>query len=553
VSISDIDSVNNVVRNFDSRDLEVAIATGRVKGQVDSHGVARFLGIPYAEPPIGELRFRPTAPKAPWRGVLDATRFGPAAAQYFDPLELPIVDIQDGAQAADRPAFVGSEDALTLNIWTALPDFARKPVIVWIHGGANWLESSRLTVYHGDRFARSKEVVFVSLNYRLGPFGFLDLSVLGGEAWRGGHSNGLRDQLTALHWVRDHIAAFGGDPENITLMGESAGSMDISWLLASDRLRGLVRRIVLMSGVASVRGFAMTEGNSAHSAEYGRRDAAQFFELLGIDSLSQLLALDTAALLDRLAAAVPARDMLFYWDSIFYPRVDPSFAPVTPFEYVAKGSARAIDMLIGSTAYEMGLWLTWDPSLNRQTVACQAARLECLDARQRDGAVALYDRCFATQPEGARGMHLLGDAMFVMPGVQLAESHAETGGRSWLYQFSWEIPGSPMRASHAADVPFFFDNAALPAAEALLGSPRTAVDAAARQRLSRQMHHSLISFARHGDPGMGSDRSSISWPVYDRTHRRTMMFDAETSLQEDPFGERRVWWQSQVYLPVLRR
>ena len=182
--------------------LVVDAPCGSLSGLWDEQaGLGRFLGIPYAEPPVGDLRFKPTVPKRRWPGTLDASRFGPASAQVFDRLEGGIEEFED--EPKDGAAWsVGSEDSLTLNVWTPAADDGRRSVLVWIHGGANYLESSRQPIYHGDRLAQRGDVVFVSLNYRLGIFGFLDLSVLGGEAYRGSHSNGLRDQLTACNGSR---------------------------------------------------------------------------------------------------------------------------------------------------------------------------------------------------------------------------------------------------------------------------------------------------------------------------------------------------------------
>lgn len=285
-----------------SADVIVTTRSGRLRGAVDSEtGIARFLGVPYAEPPLGANRFRPTVPVKPWDGIRDAVSFGHASAQVFDPHEAPYEEFVDAPEAV-APTWVGSEDSLTLNIWTPKPDDKKRPVLVWIHGGANWLESSRLSAYHGDRFVARGDVVFISLNYRLGVFGFLDLSVVGGEDFAGSHSNGLRDQMTALLWIKENIAAFGGDPDNITLMGESAGSIDISWHMTTGRLDGLVRRLVMMSGVGGARGFGHDHARSGHSEAVGRERAQEFLTRIGVTSIADLQALGTGEILERQAA-----------------------------------------------------------------------------------------------------------------------------------------------------------------------------------------------------------------------------------------------------------
>jgi para-nitrobenzyl esterase len=454
-------------------------------------------------------------------------------------------DIADAPPRDTPPPFVGSESSLTLNVWCPPPCDVPRPVVVWIHGGANWLESSRVSAYHGDVLAKHGDLVFVSLNYRLGPFGFLDVSVLGSAAYRGSHSNGLRDQVAALRWIRASIAAFGGDPDNVTLMGESAGSMDISWLLATGELQGLVRRVVLMSGVAGVSGFARTAEGTLYSEEAGRDQARALLGALEITSMEQLLGTSTAELMERVAAIVPSRHMLFHWDSLFYPRIDGAFIRSSPFDAAREGRTRGFDMLVGSTAYELGLWLLWDPLLDRSTTERMLARLPCFPESERRATAALYDRLYAHEPAGVRAMHLLGDAMFVMPGVLLAEEHVRAGGRAWMYQFTWEVPRSPVRATHAADVLFFFGKHATPAARMLIGAPVDPADARTRDRMALRMLEALARFARQGD--------EPPWPRYDAHARSVMMFGAEASIVSDPFRERREWWMSRIYGPVTKR
>ncbi len=220
---------------------------GRLRGR-HVEGVDRFAGIPYAHPPLGARRFAPAEPLAGWEGELDAADFGPASAQIFDPNE---GSLDEFGEAGPAKGWVGSEDSLTLNIWRPSGTTGGLPVLIWVHGGANWLGSSRFATYHGTRLAKEGAVV-VSLNYRLGIFGFLDLSPIGGPP--DAHSHGLTDQLAAIEWVVANIAAFGGDPANITLMGNSAGAMNVSWHLASGRLPEGVRRVFPVQRRGQCRG-----------------------------------------------------------------------------------------------------------------------------------------------------------------------------------------------------------------------------------------------------------------------------------------------------------
>lgn len=532
----------------------VRTAAGCVRGlRTASPGLHFFGGVPYAQPPVGPLRFMPPLRPLPWSGVLDCSAFGPAAAQHYDPKEAPLSELVDGAGdetvAAAPGAGIGDEDCLTLNIWTPAPDRARRPVLVWIHGGANWLESSRLHSYHGDALCRRGGVVMVSLNYRLGLFGFLDLSVLGNAAFDGSHSNGLRDQLMAIDWVHDNIEAFGGDPDQVTLMGESAGSMDLSWLLAGGHLRGRARRVALMSGVGSLGGAGGRGPHAVHSLATGRRRAADHLARLGIDSLPQLLACSTRELLQRQAQVVAASDTLFDMDTLFYPRVHAPFTPLAPLPALHGGAADGMDLLIGFTAYEMGLWLLWDEQLDRRDAGELARRVPGLDETAADQAAALYTARF---PHGDAGMHLLGDAFFVMPSLWAAEAHARRGGRAWVYRFDW-LADARRRALHASDQLFFFGTHDCAGGRQLLGEPADNAERQARDALARESVDGLIAFVTTGDPRPPGSRLA-AWAPYDTVDRPLMSLGGPSGPQrlDDPYAERRVWWTRQVLDDALK-
>ena len=518
----------------------VETSSGRVRGRTDANGLCCFLGIPYAEPPVGALRFRPPVPVTPWQDIRDASAFGAASAQVFDPLEARIEDLV-GEPSDIQPVCVGSEDSLTLNVWTPGTDDARRPVIIYIHGGANWLESSRVPVYHGDRFAARGDIVFASLNYRLGFFGFLDVGVLD-PAYAGSHINGLHDQALALRWLKDNIAAFGGDPDNITVMGESAGSVDTSWLLASGALDGIARRAVLMSGVNTVS--AVPRRHADDSRESARL-AGELLGRAGIASMDQLLALSTEEVLARHADLLGSYHMLSI-DSWFYPRLDAVTLTRSPYDWAASADSAAIDVMIGTTAYEMGLWLLWDDILDQRPFA---ETINFLGPLADDAAAALtetYRRAFPDASEGVRGMQLLSDAVFVMPSVLLAERRAMAGARTWFYQFAWEIPDSPMAAAHATDLPFAFDKMDATQSRDLFTPPCPADEEARRQKLAFAFQDAIIAFARHGDPNRDGSGDLPHWPAYEVNQRAVLRLDEESCVLDDPYGAR-----SAVWLPLL--
>ena len=516
-----------------------ATTSGRVRGALDSKVDAyRFLGIPYAAPPIGPHRFRPAHPLGAWQGVLDATRFGPAFAQLFDPAESLLEELVD-EPGADDPIWVGSEDALRLNIWSpkrSVPD--GWPVLVYIHGGANWLEASRCGVYHGDVLC-SEGAVVVTLNYRLGVFGFLDLSCLGPEAPQAAASNGLTDQLMALDWIIANIAAFGGNPNQITLLGESAGSMDISWLLASGRLAGKVKRVVLMSGIASVVGFGRAEGKSLHTLDEGKHRAQLLLGAMGINSFTQLNAMSCDEIMVAQANAFANQDTLFNRDTLFYPRLEGMLGR-DPFDAANLGLTRDIEILAGFTSYEMGLWLLWDEELDRRDTLWAAQQVPGLPSHLHGSLAQHYDMAFAHEDKGVRAMHLLGDAMFVMPTLIFAQAHARNGGKVWLYQFDYPSIDPRTRALHAADQVFFFGKANSPGGVALMGAPMDAHEAKAREELSLHMQAYLHGFAK------GYDLSNKSWPSFTPQLPKAMNFAHAPKVQPDLFGARWSWWLNHV-------
>jgi para-nitrobenzyl esterase len=530
--------------NGRSRIVQVQTSLGTVESDIDAaSGVIAFLGVPYAAPPTGKLRFRPAVEHPGWTGVRNARRFGPASAQLFDPCESSVEELCD-IIPEETPLWVGSEDSLTLNIWTPGTDDLRRPVIVYIHGGANWLESSRGAVYHGDVLAARGDAVVVTLNYRLGLFGFLDVSTLGPEAPQDASRNGLTDQLMAFDWIRTNILAFGGDPDNITLTGESAGSMNISWHLAAGLLAGGVSRIALMSGIASVNGFARGGTRNLHGLEEGKARAAAFWTAMGIESFAALQQLSTQELMERKARVVADSHILFDMDTLFYPRTLPQ-SPMDPFDAVNLGHSAELDMMIGFTSYEMGLWLLWDQKLDANDTAWAAAHIPGLPETLRADIAAHYDRVFAHEPPGIRAMHMLGDAMFVIPSVVFAEAHVRNGGRAWMYQF--DHPGSDprMRALHAADIVGFMGKYDTATGMALMGKPTGPGEADRRAALSDYMQRRLLAFAH------GEDLTAYGWAAYDSAAPQILNFAAEPGLLDDPLADRWRWWRDNIIAPEL--
>jgi para-nitrobenzyl esterase len=533
--------------------VRVRCSAGELVGEaLADRSCDRFLGIPYAAPPLGGQRFQPARPHDGWQAVLDATRFGAASAQVFDPHEAAFAELDDGPVRC----WAGSEDSLTLNIWRPQARPKPCPVVIWVHGGANWLESSRLAIYDGAVFAAGG-VVFISFNYRLGLFGFLDLSPIGGPGQA--HSNGLTDQLAAIEWVCANIAGFGGDPANITLVGESAGAMDISWLLASGRLPAGVRRLMLMSGVASVIGLGRDGVQSAHDPAEGRRRAGEFLEALGFSTFQQLCAASTAEILERHTTVVSTSSILLEMDTLFYPRTG-AVSALDPFEAARAGVGSDREFLIGYTGYELGLWLLWDDELDRRPPEWAARAIPWIPDHVRADLSDRYRAWLPGEQAARLGMHMLGDAMFAMPSMWMADLLATSGAPVHFYRFDWEA-GPRVGALHAADQAFLFGHANTAVGEPLVGKAADAAGASRRQHIAEDMLAAVLAFAAGGSAnfaaggganfaaGGSADFAGAAWPAWTAAGRAVRLFGGAQPVAVDPIRPRRQWWTDNV-LPV---
>lgn len=459
-------------------DVVVATTSGRVRGRIED-GIAAFRGIPYAAAPFGEHRFRAPVPAQPWDGVRDALAFGATAPKrpYAPPLDRLLPD----------PSIPG-EECLNLNVWTPNPNPVRLPVLVWIHGGSFRNGSSSLPIYDGRAFARDG-VVLVSINYRLGIEGF-------GVFPDAPNNRGLLDQIAALHWIHDNIGAFGGDPGNVTVCGESAGAISIGALLASPRSTGLFRRAVLQSGPP----MAMSDST-------GRRTTTLIAKRLGVPATAQAFAAaDREALLEAQSAVTRAGNPLTGANS-FGPVIDGDLIPADPMMALCGGAARDIDLLLGYNSEEYRLWFVPTGVVDRVNVF--TLRLALAKFRIKARVAKQYRRSNpAAKPGEILGM-IATDMLIRAPANRLADSRQ--GTNTFLYEFGWESPVDSLGACHALEIAFVFDTLRDPDAIALAGP-------GAPQHLADAMHHSWVDFASTGKPG---------WTNWD-SRRPVMRFDLPT-------------------------
>lgn len=481
----------------------VAVSEGMAlsEGVAASESVAAFLGVPYAQAPVGPLRFRAPEPVEPWNGVREALAFGATAPKrpYKAPLDALLPDPD-----------VAGENCLNLNVWAPWPPTgnAGRPVMVWIHGGSLVHGSSSVPVYDGEAFARDG-VVLVSLNYRLGMEGF-------GVFPDAPANLGLRDQLAALTWVRENIEAFGGDPEQVTVFGESAGALSVAALLASPLAEGLFRRAVLQSGAPMAlpldRARRATEAIAAH---------------LGVAPTARAL---SAVPADRLLDAqteVTGKGSPLTGGHSFQIAIDGEVLPRDPFEALRDGASADVDLLMGTNTEEYRLWFVPGGLVDRIN------RLTLRAALWRTGVPARTLRAYRTGRPGETPGELLGalatDKLLRVPLNRLADARSAGPAATYVYEFGWRSPVLGLGACHALEIGFVFDTLDRPGTAALTGPD-------APRPLARAMHAAWVRFAATGDPG---------WRPWDAS-RPVMTFgrpgdDGPTLVESPREGERRSW------------
>lgn len=511
-------------------DPVVVTRYGRVRGRVEN-GITVFRGVRYARAPEGALRWRaPIAPEIE-AGIVDAGTVGPIAVQ---PTAGP------GSYVPGDPV-EQSEDCLSLNIWSPGCDSRRRPVMVFVHGGAFVTGSGSGVMYRGELLA-ARDVVVVTINYRLGILGFLAHPLLTDAGGAGCGNWGLADQVAALRWVRDNIDAFGGDPGNVTVFGESAGSMAIADLLGSPAARGLFRRAILESGATTVLdiGLASTVTNRVAT-------------LLRVTELKRE-ALET----------VPAADLVAVQREIgnsvdrgmgmpFRPVVDGGLLVRDPADEIAAGGASQVDVMVGTNRDEFKFFAfagAMDEARDeRGVLRLIGAYLAGAGLGDRSPSasevLAAYRDARSSRSEPVDPFELLcavaGDWIFRIPATRLAEAHAGTTGRpsTYMYLFDWASPfaGGALGACHGIELPFVFGSVRHPVVAVFSGG---GVEA---ESLSDLVQECWVAFARSGDPSTGSIGQ---WPDYETERRSTMVLGASTHVEDAPYEPERRFWQERL-------
>ncbi|MFF6841721.1 carboxylesterase/lipase family protein [Streptomyces tanashiensis] len=492
---------------------------GAVRGFRASADVVAVLGIPYAAPPFGGLRFREPAPAAAWTGVRDCTAFGAVAPQ--------------SAELPGSPMWSpGDEDILTVNVWTPAPDGGSLPVLVWIHGGAYTFGSSAQPDFDGDALARAGLVV-VTLNYRLGFEGFGHIAASGGTSYP--DNRGLLDQVAALRWVRENIAAFGGDPGNVTVAGQSSGAASVACLMVMDRARGLFHHAVVHSPASPHYTLDIAAATTREVAAAAGCPATP-------EGLAAAPPQALVAASDQVVEAYrrdPASGSRHYDPSLYAPVLDGDVLPADPLTGLAAGAGRDVDLLVCHTSEEY--WLLDAVGSSAKVTTQEQLDRFAQDFGIPDGLVAGYRAARPEAPVLDVYLAVFGDLLFGEYAHRLAEQHTRGGGRAFLARFDRRRrgPHEAVRAWHCADVPFAFGNVGKDCVAFLIGGAPTTAD----HGLARRMVRAWADFAATGDPG---------WPPYDCVTGRAKVWrtDDEDEGPDGPVVLRALW--ERAGFPLLR-
>ncbi len=487
---------------------------GKLRGYC-LNGVTVFKSIPYAAPPVGTLRFAAPVKHQPWAGVRDATKTGPTA-----PFPLPAAGDIDSHPVFGK-GWIKGDDYLTTNVWTPDVSAKRLPVMVFIHGGAFVIGASDVQLYDGTNFAK-KGVVLVSLNYRMGIEGFLKI--------KGVPSNlGIRDQIAALRWVKANIAEFGGDPDNVTIFGESAGAMSVGVLLASPAAKGLFKRGIMMSG----------SGQAVLSGEQADRIANQYAKVLKINnSRDAYRKFSPEELLSAQAKVTPKMVKLEteeYADPtgglvLYFPVIDGEIVPDLPLRSLQKGAGGAYDLLIGYNTDEVNYFLIPTGLMKKIRFNFILNKAVQIVHPAPSALIATYKTAYPKKKLGELFSTILTAYQFQVPSVRFADAHAKLPAKTYMYEFTWKssVANGAYGAYHGIGLPFAFNNRSITTGpKGMLGSEGGPAD------LADRMQTAWVNFAKGGNPG---------WDAYTNQARKTMLIDKTWQLQTNPHAnELRAW------------
>lgn len=507
-----------------AQNVIVETTSGKVRG-VAGGGVNVFKGIPYAGPADGMGRFAPPAKPEPWAGVRDTLEYGPTAMQDPDAFGLSPELL---ALLPVRETVPMDENCLVLNVWTpAINDGGKRPVMFWCHGGAFISGSGSSAWYNGTNLCRRGDVVVVTINHRLGAFGYLHLEDLGNQLASSGNA-GMLDIVAALEWVRNNIAGFGGDPGNVTIFGESGGGAKVSVLMAMPAARGLFHKAIIQSGPAVEM---MSRADATATAK-------QVLGELGLDphQVNELRRIPANRLLNAQIAVLKKINMMSFANRRrvgFNPVIDGINLPAGPFAPAAPAISSHVPLMIGTNKDEMTLFFALAPWTEGMDDAALGERVRMFVGERGNSLIEQYKQARPYDSPRDLMMAIATDAGMRIPSLTIADRKAALNGAPvFVYLFTWETPvlGGRLKSPHALEIPFVFDT--------LDSAPLTG-DSPARLALAEKMSRTWLAFARSGNP---NNDAIPRWPAYSETERPTMIFDNECHVVNDPYRQERLAW-----------
>ena len=472
---------------------------GRERGEI-----ALFAGIPYASPPVGNLRFAPPTPPVKRTNVLAAQQFGPASPQ------LP------GDGLTDSHKVHWDEDCLTLNICTPSADQIKRPVMVWIHGGAYRHGTGSIPWYDGTRFAKESDIVTVTINYRLGALGFARIP---GAPTSG--INGILDQISALEWVRNNIESFGGDPNNITIAGESAGAFSVATIMAMNESTGLFQKAITQSGA----------GHHVLSQQEAESAGEMFMTALSATSLQDAQHKDIHEVLAaQKYVEENAHEVMDKGQLPFYPSITNGYLEDHPIALFSKGVSSNIPVLSGTNTDETTLWGT------NQIPESKLRKWLTNYIEDPEPFINAVKEDRGDISAGEIALAISTDHTFRIPAIRMAEARASHGGETWMYEFDWKSKAfnGALGACHALEIPFTFGTLGVNGTDVFLGTSELP------HALEDLMHKSWAAFIATGNP---TTQRLPEWPTYSPNSRTVMRFADHTEITHDPWPSARKSWE----------
>ena len=473
-------------------DYTKALSFGTIEGKDAGKGVEAYLGIPYAKPPVGKLRWKPPVKLDPSDRKIDCTELGYSAMQKVDPV----------MAASQRQQ---SEDCLTLNVWRRSEATGPLPVMVYLHGGAYLEGGSSDPLYDGTNFASEHDVVFVTINYRVNLFGFMNFAnVPGGEEYQESGYLGTMDQVAALEWVRDNIAAFGGDPGNVTLFGESAGSGSVSLLMTTPAAKGLFHKAICESGPMQIY----------NAPEITAPYAAEFMERMGCKNMEEMIALPAEKIMEEFSGPF-FNDHLHEISLIFAPTCDGNYIPRKPLAAFKDGSAADVKFMIGINANEFNYWGLYFEDIEKEMPLFWHGQSKfhfngLIDDKKYEEA---YVAAHPDEPAAERYLDYTNQIGFYV-GSELMAEYQSTYNDAYLYLFTYASKVPDMGSCHAIELPFVMHNTHLEdVAKGLCGEVPP-------EHLAVEMGKVWAAFAATGNPSV---EDVADWPVYEPEKRQTMV------------------------------